>query len=415
MKMLQKELTKAATPLIEKPELARYVTPFENKKTPIYRWYNYNHSFSRSLVLFLINECGLGKRDLVLDPFCGTGTTLLACKEIGMSALGIDILPLSVFVTNTKLSDFNPGNLQPIWLRLQRGFDEAQNIDISGMAALKKVFADEMLKKVMLFKREILNIGRLAARNFFLLCLLSTLDKVSMARKDGGFLRFSRLKQPLPFREAFSLQVNLMLSDLEGSPFGTKCGACLACQGDSRRLPFEMDSIDAVITSPPYLNRHDYTRVYAAELLTGFLRDVSELKELRYHSIRSHVEARGVFKADGFKPPTELEEILRHLSQTSLPNSQVVPMIRGYFEDIYLTLRELYRVVKKGARVSFVVGNVRYGGIMIPVDTLLAEIGTDIGFSLDQIIVARYKGNSPQQMGRFGRERSRESVIIWRK
>jgi len=413
--MLQKNLTKVGPLLIEKPELARYVTPFENKKVPIYRWYNYNHSFSRGLVLFLAKEFNLNGKDLVLDPFCGAGTTLLACKEIGVSALGIDILPLSVFVTNTKLSDFNLVNLRSTWVRFWKGFNVTQNIDVSGMTFLKKVFSDETLKKVMFSKQKILDIGEIATQNFLLLCLLSTLDKVSIARKDGGFLRFSRLKQPLPFREAFSLEFNLMLSNLTISPFGSKSGAWLACQGDSRCLPFDTDSFDTVITSPPYLNRHDYTRVYAAELLTGFLKDESELKELRYHSIRSHVEARRVFKADGFKPPTELDEILRHLSQTSLPNSQVVPMIRGYFEDIYLTLRELYRVAKEGARVNFVIGNVRYGGIMIPVDTLLAEIGNDIGFSLEKIIIARYKGNSPQQMRRFGKELSRESIIVWRK
>jgi hypothetical protein len=127
------------------------------------------------------------------------------------------------------------------------------------------------------------------------------------------------------------------------------------------------------------------------------------------------VEARRVFKTDGFKPSAELEEILSYLSHVPLPNIQVVPMIRGYFEDIYLTLEELYRVVKRGARVSFVIGNVRYGGIKIPVDTLLAEIGKDIGFTLEEIIIARYKGNSPQQMGKFGKESSRESIVIWRK
>ncbi len=90
-------------------------------------------------------------------------------------------------------------------------------------------------------------------------------------------------------------------------------------------------------------------------------------------------------------------------------------MIRGYFEDIYLTFKELYKVVKRGGKMSFVVGNVRYSGVTIPVDTLLAEIAEDVGFSLEKIIVARYRGNSPQQMGKFGREPSRESIIIWRK
>jgi len=402
--------------LIEKLEIAKYVTPFENKKTPIYRWYNYNHSFSRSLILFLIRELSLSEKDLVLDPFCGAGTTLLVCKEAGISALGVDLLPLSVFVTNTKLLDFDSNSLQLAWTKFREWeSDEVLDTNIPDTPLLKRVFTKEVLKEILALKQKISNIDESSARNFFLLCLLSILDKVSLTRKDGGFLRFSRSKQILPFKEAFSSQVELMCSDLGGLSSDAKDGVWMACQGDSRRLSFKGGSFDAIITSPPYLNRHDYTRVYALELLVGFLRNEVELKKLRYHSIRSHVEARGRFEVDDFKLPEELGEILNHLTRASLPNLLVIPMIKGYFEDIYLTFKELYEVVKTGGKVSFVVGNVRYSGTTIPVDTLLAEIAADVGFTLEKIIVARYRGNSPQQMGKFGREPSRESIIIWRK
>ncbi|MBT9132560.1 MAG: hypothetical protein DDT33_01083 [Firmicutes bacterium] len=367
-------------------------------------------------MLFLINEFNLGEKILVLDPFCGTGTTLLACKEAGISALGVDLLPLSVFVTNTKLLDFDSNSLQLAWTKFrERESDEVSDADIPDTPLLKRVFAKEVLKEILALKAKISSIDEPSARNFFLLCLLSILDKVSLAKKDGGFLRFSRSKQILPFKKAFSSQAELMCSDLGNLSFGAKDGVWMACQGDARRLSFKSESFDAVITSPPYLNRHDYTRVYALELLVGFLTNEAELKKLRYYSIRSHVEAREKLDADGFKSPEKLDGILSQLTCGSLPNPLVIPMIRGYFEDIYLTFKELYKVVKRGGKMSFVVGNVRYSGVTIPVDTLLAEIAEDVGFSLEKIIVARYRGNSPQQMGKFGREPSRESIIIWRK
>ena len=67
------------------------------------------------------------------------------------------------------------------------------------------------------------------------------------------------------------------------------------------------------------------------------------------------------------------------------------------------------------AKVAMVVDNVRFEGEMIPVDLILSEIAEQHGFTIEQIFVARYKGNSSQQMGKYGRVPVRESVVIWRK
>jgi hypothetical protein len=62
-----------------------------------------------------------------------------------------------------------------------------------------------------------------------------------------------------------------------------------------------------------------------------------------------------------------------------------------------------------------VVGNARFESELIPVDLLLSELAIEAGFAVDKILVARYKGNSSQQMGRYGRIPVRESIILWRK
>jgi hypothetical protein len=86
-------------------------------------------------------------------------------------------------------------------------------------------------------------------------------------------------------------------------------------------------------------------------------------------------------------------------------------MISGYFKDLFLALREMVRVCKDCARVAIVIGNVQYYGVQIPVDELTAELGELAGLKCDSIAVARYRGNSAQQMGRFGRRPARESVV----
>jgi len=98
--------SRAYTGLLEKkPEYEDLVTFAENKTTPVYNWFYYKEGFSRTLVWNLLKELNIPCRSLVFDPFCGTGTTLLAAKQAGYPAIGYDILPLGVFVSNTKLQE----------------------------------------------------------------------------------------------------------------------------------------------------------------------------------------------------------------------------------------------------------------------------------------------------------------------
>jgi tRNA G10 N-methylase Trm11 len=187
--------------------------------------------------------------------------------------------------------------------------------------------------------------------------------------------------------------------------------------GDARNYPADIKKMefDAILTSPPYPNRHDYTRIYELELLVGFIENNQSLKKLRYDTLRSHVEAKKKFEANGYTKPIRLERIIAELTGRELNNPQIIPTLIGYFEDMYLCLKEMSKVLKKGAYVGLVVSNVRFAGIMIPVDELLGEIGEQVGLNLEIIYILRYRGNSSQQMHRHRKEPSRESLIIWEK
>ena len=89
-------------------------------------------------------------------------------------------------------------------------------------------------------------------------------------------------------------------------------------------------------------------------------------------------------------------------------------MLRGYFQDLYLTLRSARGCLKPGAPLALIVGNVRYNGLTVPVDTGVARIGASLGYAFERVLVARYRGNSAQQMGQYGRLPMRESVVLLR-
>ena len=183
-----------------------------------------------------------------------------------------------------------------------------------------------------------------------------------------------------------------------------------ACVADARVMPASDAEYSAVITSPPYPNRHDYTRIFGVELMFAF-QDWEANRALRYQTFHSHPEARPNRPSAGrYKPPKALDASVRDLS-----DKRIQRMLDGYFLDMYLCLCEVARVCRKGAKAAFVVGNTQYDGTAILVDELTAEIGEQAGLTCKEIRAVRWRGNSAQQMGKYGRMAARESVVMFEK
>ena len=108
-----------------------------------------------------------------------------------------------------------------------------------------------------------------------------------------------------------------------------------------------------------------------------------------------------------------LAELEPRLSQRD--KKRITSMISGYFEDMFLVLESISQRIAKAGKVAFVVSNVRFSGITIRVDEILSQLGYQVGLTPCKIVVVRYRGNSAQQMGRYGREPVRESIVIWNK
>jgi hypothetical protein len=176
-----------------------------------------------------------------------------------------------------------------------------------------------------------------------MLGLLSILEAVSNTSKAGGFLRISKKKV---FREEvrslFLSKIETMIKDVEKFNNALKfTNAKVNAEiSDSRSFSVER-KFDAIITSPPYPNRHDYTRIYGLELIFDFIKDNNELKQIRYNTLRSHVEARKKFEPDGYRKPLIIDKIISKIKKAGLNNSKVPEMIEGYFEDMYLSLLQM--------------------------------------------------------------------------
>jgi DNA modification methylase len=394
-----------------------WVTPKPLVRKPIHRWYVFPHSFTSELVDALMDEWGLTSRDHVLDPFVGAGTTVLAAKERGVPATGYDLSPLAVLAAQVKVADYDAVRMRELWSRLSRAIQsERWNGATKEYPDLvRKALPGRILGAFETVDRAIAELEATPAeRDFFRLALIATIPEYSRALAQGGWLRWvDRRKNPSGLVADLTRRVELMLRDVEKRP-SRRGRWWKVLEGDARALPDPPSSYTAVITSPPYPNRHDYTRVFGVELMFGFL-DWERTRQLRYQSFHSHPEARPARPdADGYLPPRGLERVAAEIGWKE-KDPRVRRMIEGYFLDLYLALQEVERVCKRGARVAFVVGNVQYRGVPVLVDELTAEIAQQAGLTCVKVLAVRHRGNSAQQMRQYGRRPSRESIVLLRK
>ena len=387
-----------------------WVTPKAAKAQPIHRWYLLPHSFAGDLVHALIDEWHLDETDNLLDPFAGAGTTLLAAKGRGIPGSGYDLSPLAVLASNTKTTGFCRGTLQSAWIALGSTLNGCTGRSASRAypELVRKALPSGRLDEFDAIAVQIAKVDcATGERDFFRLALISLIPRFSYAVANGGWLRWlPRSAGTEPVVDTFKARVEMMLSDVRDD--ADRRAGWEVRLGDARSLPDSDDAYTAVITSPPYPNRHDYTRVFGVELMFDFL-DWKRLRELRYQSFHSHPEAHPQRpSADEYEPPDGLEESIRDIQ-----DKRIRRMLRGYFLDMYLCLRELSRVCRGGANVAVVVGNARYSGSVIRVDEYTAELGERVGLICREIRAVRWRGNSAQQMGRYGRVASRESVVLF--
>ena len=404
-----------------KSELGDLISPRVDRNEPIYNWHSFKHSYSKDLVQTLITTLGLKKEAWLLDPFCGAGTTLLSSKQFGIRSRGFDILPFSVFLSNVKVRKYDEIILTQQHVKLRENLGDHCLLKRASfpddIPLLNKAFSSVIRSELLNFKAHISQIHSAEVRDFFNLAFLSILESVSDTSRDGAFMRYvPKNLAPEVVRYKFLEKCAAMIGDVikNNNIYDFDDVEATAALGDARDLETEQE-FDAIITSPPYLNRHDYTRAYALEMAFDFITDNNELKKIRYDTLRSHVEARKKFEPDGYIQPIEIKKLVNKIEKNGINNNKVPEMITGYFEDMFLCLKQMKKRLIRRGKIALVVSNVRFSGVNIPVDELLSDIGAQTGLKPKAIWAARKRGNSSQQMKNFERKTSRESIVVWEK
>jgi len=404
----------------EELHLGSLVSYVGNKEVPFLRIYRFKEAFAFDLVREFFRRFGVCRDDYVFDPFSGLGTTLFVSALCGVPSIGIDMLPLAHFVSKTLplFLLLRENEVRSVWESVKRNMENAEPAEVADVPIVRRAFDRETLLTLRKMKSAICELPP-PHRDVFLLLFFSILEECSFTSKDGQFLRIradkkvsnpvEAMKRKVAQVEEDVRRIRILFPDLHVSG-EVLPDVYLADARDLSSVRFRRKPT-VVVTSPPYINRYDYTRSYALELCFHFVRSSEELKKLRRELLRSHIESK---LREGERPPhPAVEEVIRALSEKELNNPRIPDMIVAYFADMQKVISELGRVLERGARVAVVVGNVRFEGEVIPVDLILSDMAEGAGFEVEEIIVARYKGNSSQQMKKYGRVPVRESVLVW--
>jgi site-specific DNA-methyltransferase (cytosine-N4-specific) len=456
-----------ASLLEETDEFSRKTVSYQgNKGELVHGWIRYKEGFSADLVATLIRKFGLLPGDTILDPFAGSATTLLVAKSLGIHAVGIELLPLCHLAWQAKshVFDYDLAELRRLREWVAAAEPDAAAERFPHITITEGAFPPQAERDLMFYTRwcdalPVAPLTRLLCR----LALTSILEEISYTRKDGQYLRWDHRsakvqarnqvriaegkkpikevdKGPLPsVREALSEALAIIAADIARlqQVAYRESNQELINGNTLYALPtLEANRFAGVITSPPYCNRYDYTRTYALEiaylgagqaigdlrqgLLSCTVENRPKLVELQEYYRSLDREARFAQILDVVHSTPAFIEINQALQtrwdRGEINNRGVLGMVKQYFAELTFVFAELLRVCRPGAQVAFVNDNVRYGGEVIPVDLLMTDLVARLGFEPVKVyVLPQRKGNSSQQMGRFGRTALRKCVTIWRK
>ncbi|MEM3026086.1 MAG: hypothetical protein QXP19_01050, partial [Thermoproteota archaeon] len=230
---------------------------------------------------------------------------------------------------------------------------------LSGLSRLvRRAFPRHVLEDVLFFREIVENIEDETARGFFKLGLISAAMKASYVVKDGGLIKIVKERNVPPFRKFYRNRIRRMIKDVEATKMLNPRVATF--KADSRNLGFlEDEMFDAVITSPPYLNKIEYTRVYSVENELFFKGSEPMLRSYIGDAVR--------------------------LTEGSEKIGNMPAIVEAYFQDLRRVLSELHRVLKKNGRGVFVIAQGVFPTGVVETEKIFVEIAEETGFETERL------------------------------
>lgn len=406
-------------PVVEDKMFSDLVNFKTNKEVPRHSWFTYKQGYSEKLVRELLLEEKPSKKDFVLDPFAGVGTTNVVAQNSGYKSIGFDINPVATFAAKVKTTIFTKREIDAMKENILSFSHRKRSQFIPDSPLLETSFNKEAFDKLMRIKGFFESLKNKRVQSFFKLAYLSIVEDVSNRLKDGNGIKIARNKRVVEDIYGYYVdRCKAMLGDVYKFNSGEKpimINGSLILEKDFNKIKGK--KVGIVIFSPPYANCFDYCEVYKLELWMGdFVKKYEDFKKFRDMALRSHVNS--TFDHHIMNKDLHVDLIAEVISCFNIWNKNIPDMIRGYFDDMTKTFKTMQAFMVKGAKCFIVVANSGYKGILVPTDLLLADIASKNGFKLVKIIYARKIRASSQQMKELHNKYEnlmRESIVVLEK
>lgn len=410
----------------------------------VHDWYRFVLSFPPHLVTEYLTRFGLNETHCLLDPFCGTGTTLVEAKKRGIPSVGIEANPMAHFASSVKVDwGIDPDGLldsaERIAIAVSKEYKACGIYDEPLLRVLNPVntplkaldsdrekllltnsISPLPLHKALVLLDTIEREGGSLFQRHERLAFAKSLVNVASNLRFGPEVGVGTIRHDTPLLSAWLDEIRTMAEGLRQAASQTDVPAHVF-HADARQMTLflEPNSIDAVITSPPYPNEKDYTRTTRLEsVLLGFINNKAELRALKQTLVRSNT--RSVYKADDddlwIEEHAEIQAIAERienrrieLGKTSGFERLYARVTKLYFGGMARHLADLRPFLRPGARLAYVVGDqASYLRVMIRTGELLADIAQSLGYELVGIDLFRTR------LSTATREQLREEVVVLR-
>ncbi|MCX6774566.1 MAG: DNA methyltransferase [DPANN group archaeon] len=378
-----------------------------NMSVTIHRWFRYSAGFSADWVRTVISHEIENHSVRVLDPFAGSGTTLIEAEKIGVESWGIEAHPFIFRVAHSKLlwRTDSAAYLQKAHELLKAA--EKMQPDLSAYPLLiRKCFDDFSLSRLDVFRQAFEKIKDTSpASELLWLTIVAILRRVSKAGTAQWqyVLPKKEKRTPCDPERALKEYIEMVYLDMQTST-GVKGPQARVLQTDARLCDGVPDNyFNLVITSPPYPNNYDYADATRLEMC--FMREIDSWGDLqesvRKYLIRScsqHVPEKSidldsVLSGNELKPiKDEIDPVCHELAKVREHKGGRKTyhlMIACYFRDLAMVWKALRRVCTSPSKLCFVIGDSAPYGVYVPVIPWLSKLAEAAGFSFSSFVKTR--------------------------
>ena len=369
--------------------LHRLATFSDNRHRPIHRWYPFVEGYSADLLHLALRSTSR-EHPTIHDPFGGSGTTCLAAAQLGLDSSYCEINPFLAWLADLKTNGYIRSCHQSHRLyEFAEDLDNCRSTDTHdskshpfiAINASRDYFASDVAKSIVStlklidqhFCGTIRDLGRLAVAR-------TLVPTSNMIRRTDLRRRTSRDPTPKPFIPTLVKNLRMIADDLATNELDTSTTTRFIC-ADVRALHHydDVDLIDLIVTSPPYLNGTNYCRNTKLELLVlQFMEDEGDLTSLRSQCITAGIN--NVSKRRPVPTPiADVETVASQLDEVAY-DRRIAAMVRLYFSDMKDALTSLRLKSSSDAVLMLDIGDSQFAGVHVPTHELLSTIAGECGW-----------------------------------